>query len=132
MKKIKKFTICLLLLLSLFLFLKDKNTTQAFSATAFRGVHVTPYQSVETLNLPEGANRSFMVTHIGSRVVIYPINYTSYKNMEDLLRFNNPASNSKFYQKSSHSVSYCTPAVYSQIVPNANFMNGFPIMFIKQ
>ena len=128
----KKFTTCLLCLLTLFLFLKDKNTTQAFSATGCQGVHVTPYQFVETLNFPEGTDRSYMVTHIGSRVVIYPMNYTSYKNRKDPFRFNNLMSNSDFYQKTSHTASYCTPAVYRQVGPNANFINGFSNMFIKQ
>jgi hypothetical protein len=132
MKKIKKFTTCMLALLFLFLFLKDKNTTQAFSTTGFPGVHVTPYQFVETLNLPEGTNHSYVVTHFGNRVAICPMSYSSYKVREGLFRFNNLMSNRNFYRETLHSVSYCTPAVYSQIVPNANFINGFPIMFIKQ
>jgi len=131
MKKIRKITTCILALVSLCIFLKDKNTTQAFSATGFHGLQVTPYQFLETLHMPEGINRSYLVTHIGNRVVIYPVSYSSFKAREDIFRFDNLMSNRNFCQKTLHPASYCASAVYSQIVPNANFINDFPIMFIN-
>lgn len=120
----------MLALLPLFLFLKG-NTTHMFSYTGFQGTQSsTAYQSVQSPNLPKSTNRSYVVTHIGSRVVIYPVSNSLYKT-RDIFCFNNAGRNGNVY-KESQPASNCRPEVYSHIEPNANFMNGLPIMFIKQ